>query len=383
MNSFNTSVWSNDSSLRNNSNDDFNVGAQYRNNETIHNIALFLICLLGLPANLLVITVYLGKMTTSTRVYMLALAVADLAICACEIVQNATTIHSGTLLALDTIDDLVIAFSVILLAFVSSERLLAVMRPHAFSLNARRAKKALFFIFVSASAYTFVVFLADRFDYTLFQSYFRLSVLLSCAGTMIICYMMIAAKLLKKTNANRSRVACLTESCATKPGRDNMFTKVVVNPAVYNEARPLGQVSSAVSTNAADAVLWTENTEHPTDPGPSTGPTKGNTVLVVHDRTWRSSADRRRSFVSRHVVNVANQAKTYKKIMLLFIITVVFVACWVPQALEDIGVSVAEGVRRLFKLNSVLNPFIYCLASAMFREDVRSFYQRTRARLSH
>jgi len=39
------------------------------------------ICNLGLPGNLLVIAVYIVNMKTSTRVYMFALAIADLAVC--------------------------------------------------------------------------------------------------------------------------------------------------------------------------------------------------------------------------------------------------------------------------------------------------------------
>jgi len=39
-------------------------------------------------------------------------------------------------------------------------------------------------------------------------------------------------------------------------------------------------------------------------------------------------------------------------------------------------------VRRSFIINSFVNPFIYGVASAMFREDVREFYRHSRDKVS-
>ena len=76
------------------------------------------------------------------------------------------------------------------------------------------------------------------------------------------------------------------------------------------------------------------------------------------------------------------QVQTFKNVLLLFGITVFFIACWLPSWLRTLGLSVHDGVIRLFIVNSVINPFIYGVASAMFREDVRLFYRKTRDKLT-
>ena len=68
--------------------------------------------------------------------------------------------------------------------------------------------------------------------------------------------------------------------------------------------------------------------------------------------------------------------------VILFIITVVFIACWLPFWLHNMGVPIASKFRPLFVVNSVVNPFLYGMASAMFREDVKQFYRQTRVKLS-
>ena len=62
--------------------------------------------------------------------------------------------------------------------------------------------------------------------------------------------------------------------------------------------------------------------------------------------------------------------------------TVVFIACWLPFLLHSMGVPIVLHLDRLFVVNSVINPFIYSVASAMFREDVRQFSRQTRDKLS-
>ena len=59
-------------------------------NNTTHrrdstSIAIILLNALELPGNLLVFAVYVRKMTTSIRVYMFALAVADSLVCVCAV----------------------------------------------------------------------------------------------------------------------------------------------------------------------------------------------------------------------------------------------------------------------------------------------------------
>ena len=109
----------------------------------IANVFAFVTCVLGIPGNVLVIAVYVLKMTTSIRVYMFALAVADLVTCIYGIVSTTATFgYIGFEIATHCVF-LTVTFSVYLLAFMAIERLLAVMRPGTFSLSLLRAKRAL------------------------------------------------------------------------------------------------------------------------------------------------------------------------------------------------------------------------------------------------
>jgi len=102
---------------------------------TVKSFASFLMCVFEIAGNLLVLAVYAFKLTTSTKVYMFALAVADLDICVTGIIL--------TRVALDFVGIEIITFSVhtsiifsgFLLAFVSLARLLAARCPCSFSLS--------------------------------------------------------------------------------------------------------------------------------------------------------------------------------------------------------------------------------------------------------
>ena len=100
-------------------------------------------------------------------------------------------------------------FSVTLLVFVSIERLIAVKRPHAFSMDSRRAKWALFIIAVTSALCTIVPKLAvhsakaNRRKLDLIEIAFIGSGII----VMIICYTLIAVGLLKKSCYARNQIA--------------------------------------------------------------------------------------------------------------------------------------------------------------------------------
>ncbi|KAI0207359.1 hypothetical protein LSAT2_007987 [Lamellibrachia satsuma] len=79
---------------------------------------------------------------------------------------------------------------------------------------------------------------------------------------------------------------------------------------------------------------------------------------------------------------VTKQTKTSANVALLFIITIIFVFCWLPALLDNLEVPIPEGIQRLFIVNSVVNPFIYSIVSDKFRDDVRQFYDQARVKLS-
>ena len=88
MDKSNTSRWMNNTTFLQSV---FNDTSELATNDTSHHVqysrlVLFYIVVLGIPGNILVIAIYIANMSTSTRVYLFALAVVDTAICICSIV---------------------------------------------------------------------------------------------------------------------------------------------------------------------------------------------------------------------------------------------------------------------------------------------------------
>ena len=127
---------------------------------SITHFTSFLMCVLGIPGNLLVIAVYVRKMTTSTRMHMFALAVSDLAVCIFGIVL--TTVKFDNISQVITVycGHTPVMFSFRLPPGVYVDRLLAVRRPHTFSLSSLRAKRALVVIAVVAAVCVLVLTVA-------------------------------------------------------------------------------------------------------------------------------------------------------------------------------------------------------------------------------
>ena len=289
----------------------------------------FLMCVLGIPGNVLVIAVYVRKMTTSTRVYMFALAVSDLTVCISGIVL--TTVKFDNISQVITLycAHTSIMISVFLLAFVSIERLLAVRRPHTFSLSSLRAKRALVVIAVGAAVCVLVLTVARIKRYTRLRQVFLAVIIVANVVVMVSCYTLMAVTMLMKVRTARRNVGVARGTPV--PGPSTVTT-----------------VANVVSKLAATADVTSS---------------KNNSVSVIKKTT-------------------ADQATTYRLMTVLFIITVVFVICWTPLWLSDVGFTVPRELKPMYILNSVVNPFIYSVMSGMFRDDVRLFYRQVRSWLT-
>ena len=305
MASLNISSWSNDSGLHV-MNDSAqlteDVATQHVNDTRHYNGIAVALASLALPGNMFVIAVYIRDMTISTKVYMFDLAVADLATCigvlALEIYPFDFASNSAMFVLFSNY--YAVTFSVHLLAFVSIERLLAVYWPHLFNMSAKRAKVALSIILVETFFCAILQIVARVLNNQLLYKIFSINILILCVIIMMVCYTLIAAKLVHDANASRKKVA--------------------------DQSSALGNVAgtSSAATN-------------------TTGTTTAKTV------------------------------KAYKSVPLLFIITVVFIACWLPIWLAYIGVPVPDAVQGMFVIYFVANPYIYSAASPMFRKDARQF----------
>ena len=284
-------------------------------------LAIFLMCVLGIPGNVLVTAVYVCKMTSSVRVYMLALAVADLMVCISGVAMTAITLDGVGYNVIANTSRVSVIFSLLLLAFVSIERLLAVRRPHTFSLSIRRAKWALVVIAAATVASVMAVELARAVRYVVLSKALQVIVTFASVVVLIVCYTLLAGTMLVNRRTARRNVGVVATSHV--PG------------------------TSAVSTVT----------------------TKGTTITDVTSRKHKSGI-------------TTTKAKEVKNVSLLFIITVVLLACWMPYWLYKSGMYVPPYLKRVFFLNSVVKPFIYSAVSGMFRDDVRQFYRQMRSRLT-
>ncbi|KAI0225125.1 hypothetical protein LSAT2_023950 [Lamellibrachia satsuma] len=331
------SDWSNDSSVYQ---PNVTTSAELREGHSSKYVyspstVVVLICMLGTPGNVFVIAVYVRNMTTSTRVYLFALAVVDSVTCVSGIILTGVPVSQLMVTLLLISGRMSTFFSVLLLAFLSTDRLMAVARPHTFSLSASRAKVALVVIGMASATITTVVSVAYFLEYAQFARIFVICITFSSVIVMIVCYTAMAIAMLKTLKTVRTNVGHQSGTQSFDPGPS----------AALGCTLELSRVS------------------------------KANSMMSEQHRTA--------------TLTVANSNKTsekqthvYKGMTLLFTITVVFVTCWMPLWLSYAGVYVPKNLRGTFFFNSTINPFIYCVFSKMFRKDVQQFYRDARSKLT-
>ena len=341
MDIINTSNWTDNSSIvRNDSIDSLNfTGLAQAGTLTLETIVLLSIGAIGLPGNVLVIAVYLQQMTTSTHVYMFSLAVADTMVCVGAIVLSTGLADAMTARVTLVILDNAINFSVFLLSCVSIERLLAVTRPHTFNMNAQRAKKVLLFLTLPALVSTVLTIIFTNQKNTLYKMILDSIVIGGNVLIMTVSYVVVAIKLLGRRRKSKYQREVRRRDCTT--------------------ASSVTTVSANVSETSSDEKDISNDSSGSRDTSFELDPSSGSqTHGVTTKKTTR------------------DDSKLHKNVTLLFVITVVFVMFWTPQWLKNFGIPVPTLLRRIFVLNSVVNPFIYGVVSAMFREDVRAFYRQ-------
>ena len=296
---------------------------------------VFVLCMLGTPGNVLVVVIYVRNMVTSTRVYLFSLAVVDSVACGSGIILTGVPVSQLTVTLLVVSGRMSTFFSVLLLAFVSTERLVAVVWPHTFSLSASRAKMALFVIAVASATFTTIVTIAYFLEYAQFARIFVICITFFCAIVMIVCYTAMAIAMIENLKTVRTNVGHQIGAQSVDPG-------------------PSAALRSTLELSRFSKATDMMSEQH-------------RTAVVTVANSSKTSA---------------NQKNVYKGMTVLFTITFVFVACWTPLWLSFAGVYVPKNLRRSFFLNSAVNPFVYCVVSKMFRNDVRQFYRDVRSKLT-
>ena len=323
----------NDSLQENLSNDSYNttLGIGGKGNDVITkdtriaDVFTLFVCVLGIPGNVLVIAVYIRKMTTSIRMYMFALAVDDLVVCIVLIVRATVPLdYVGFEIGMP-FAFLTVTFSIYLLAFVAVERLLAVRHPGTFSLSLSRAKRALVAITVASVACAVVLSISRVIRNETLHKGIQAFNIISCVAVMIVCYTLMGITVVQKERAAHTTVGAA--SSAPQPGPSTM---------------------SADKTTVCGTTNTTSS-KHTTKPGATaTTPIQPNTL---------------------------------KSMYLLFMITLIFLVSGIPRLMSYVGLEIPALARRMFLLNSLLNPFIYSVMSRMFRTDVKLFYSKIRTNM--
>ena len=269
------------------------------------------------------VVVYFRRMKTSTSAYMFALGIADTSICLnCILV---ITMHVGEIKQLIVIYvfNTSVMFSTCLLAFLATERCMAVARPRKFSLSTRKAKMVLVIFGATAMCCAAIASATRYFGFNRTYVILITSLANVCLLVLITSYSVVAVILLKRMKAARRQVDVV-----------------------------------AMTRSSADAVAATELN-----------------VLSTRIRTFNNG-------VAPSTAKVMNSVNAQRSTLVLFVVIAVFVLCWLPFFLRQYGLVVYIELKRLFTINSVVNPFIYSFLSPMFRNDVRQFYREARARLT-
>ena len=140
-------------------------------------------------------------------VILSALAVPDKAICICNIFLTVGHTNVVTAILFGHIMVMFVTFSILLLVFVSIERLLPVRRSHTFSRNSKRAKRHTLVFLELAVLFTVTCRLAKRNTYIVFEVIAKTSLLAVSVLIMVTCCMFIGMTLLKMTMVSCNKIA--------------------------------------------------------------------------------------------------------------------------------------------------------------------------------
>ena len=177
----------------------------------IPSLFIFVALMFGFVGNLFVIAVYIRRMTTSTKVYLFSLATADATVCMGGMVLTRVAINETMKYIVGCCMDISVVFSMYTLAFVSTERLVAVWRPHSFTLSPKRAKVVLSVIAAFGVSCSVVMAISRKYrrtypHYEELGRFYAMSVTLISVLVIVVCYTLVAGKMLVNFSASRKKV---------------------------------------------------------------------------------------------------------------------------------------------------------------------------------
>ena len=301
-----------------------------------------LLLLVGLLGNALVIAVHVNRLNTSTKIYMFSLAVADAFECAVGMVTGAWMFALGVVIrtAIVYIVHVAVVFSMTMLSFVALERCMAVLRPHHFSLNTRRASIAVTVIAIFAVVYAAAAVLAKTPPFHPLYVPLRVALTGTVLVVIFVSYNTVGILLLFRAH-HRKRAVRVALTLSTN-----------VNSTTNSGAGTSNKTVTPKCTNAPQQKTQSD-----------------------------AGASRGKKTVTPKSTN-APEHKSQSRMFLLFVVTVMCIACWLPFWLYTLGVPMPHQLSQVYVLHPFVNPMIYISMSSMFRELVREFYHNTRNKLA-
>ena len=305
-------------------------------------LCMFVIVIAGVPGNVLVVAVYARKLTTSVRMYMFTLAVTDVAICLSYTTTAAMGVarkSSFVYKSMWSVFNFGVEFSVLVLTVTAVERYWCIARPHSFTFSPRRGKAALVITALLALATLIVIKVFRSFNLKKTALLHMMLHLGFCTLVILVMYTLLARELLLRF---RRKEALLHSSNHSN------------NNASWQQS--------------SNGQSKTDSSIEPPTPL-STGPRYSS----VSTSEMKPAAHR--------ITSGSKQSQEAKAALMLFVVTAVFLACWVPIWLRTLGVAVPRDVVRVYVIQSVVNPAIYGCMSRAFRDDVRHFLVTCRREL--
>ena len=311
------------------------------------NVMFLVLLVVGIFANVLVMSVQASRLTTSTRVYTFSLASVDAVVCiglVGAVIARPWLVIQQCFIYIAII---AIAFSLFLLAFVATERCVAVLRPHTFNLSTRRAINAVTIMVIGSTICATALMAARTLLLNTMLLSLRITILTSTSSVITGSYIMVAATLWKRSRDKAKRM--------TRPER-----------TAHGSAR----VAPDMQLSTVSAQLRESSCA-------------GEMIKSSNFASLVSNGPRRRSWVNElgKIKEIAKR-KTPGTLLLVFVMTAVYYICWLPFWLHASGVPMNIQFSRLCLLHPVLNPIVYGFLSPMFRDDVRQSFRQTRTRLS-
>ena len=327
---------------------DFDSGESTTGDEEspVLSVILRVVLMVAIFGNVFVISVQASRLTTSTRVYTFSLACVDAVVCiglaGAAIVRPWIVIH----LCFVYILTMAIGFSIFLLAFVATERCVAVLRPHTFNLSTRRAKIAAMLLVVGSTICAAPLMAARMLHLETLNQSLRITIIISTSSIVTGSYFLVAVTLWKRS---RDKAKTVTKSERTS------HSGARVAPAMQ-----LPTVS----------------------PQPRAGSCVGELVKSSHCATLVTNGSGRAPWINElGKKKVIAKTKTPGTLLLVFVVTAVYYMCWLPFWLHTSGVPMNIHFSRLCLLHPVLNPLVYGFLSPMFRDDVRQSFRKISLKL--